>query len=169
MEAHAAPTPGHRNVAQSWTRLVDTGTYVAGIASIYIAYGLLWFYAFKEKLFDQDGHMPAGLAKAYDGTIIDSFPGVDATWVILGVLDLLAFLAFAASLLTGEFLPRKAKPILLSGLAFSMLVFAIMTFGQSIVSNYDGVAGLFTYMGVTAIFYALLRTVSLFNGGRPAD
>jgi hypothetical protein len=165
MAAHAASTPGRRD---AWTRLVDTGTYFAGVASIYIAYGFLWYYAFKEKLFDQDGHMPAGLAKAYNGTIVDSFPGVDATWVILGVLDLLAFLAFVASIVTGEFLPGKAKPILLSGLAFSMFVFAVMTFGQAIVSNYDGVAGLFTYMGVTAVFYGLIRVVPLFREGPAA-
>ena len=74
------------------------------------------------------------------------------------------FLAVVASLVTGEFLPQRRKPILLSGLAFSLLVFAVMTFGQNIVSNYEGVASLFTYMGVTGIVYGLLRFVPMFRG-----
>ena len=70
--------------------------------------------------------------------------------------------------------PGRSSPAMtilgvLDGLAFSMLVFAVMTFGQNIVSNYDGVAPLFAYMGVTAMFYGLLRFVPLFNGGPAAD
>jgi hypothetical protein len=164
MPADAAPARPHRNGTPIWPRLVDTGAYWAAIASVYIAYGFLWYYGFKEKLFDEDGKMPAGLAKAYDGTLIDSFPGLDTTWFLLGVLEALAFLAVVASLVTGEFLPQRRKPILLSGLAFSLLVFAVMTFGQNIVSNYEGVASLFTYMGVTAIVYGLLRFVPMFRG-----
>jgi hypothetical protein len=83
---------------------------------------------------------------------------------LLGVLEGLAFLAFVASLVAGEFLPHRPKPILLSGLAFSMFVFAVMTFGQNIVSNYDSVASLFTYIGVTAIVYGLLWFVPMFRG-----
>ena len=166
MAAHAAPTPApaDRDRTQIWPRVVDTGTYWAAIASVYIAYGFLWYYGFKEKLFDENGNMPAGLAKVYDGTTIDSFPGLNTTWFVLGVLEALAFLAILASLVTGEFLPQRRKPILLSGLAFSMFVFAVMTFGQNIVSNYDGVASLFTYMGVTAIVLGLVRFVPIFRG-----
>ena len=58
---------------------------------------------------------------------------------VLGALEALAFLAIIASLVAGEFLPQRRKPILLSGLAFSMFVFAIMTLGQNLVNN-SGVA-----------------------------
>lgn len=153
-----------REHTQVWPRVVDAGTYWAALASVYIAYGFLWYYGFKEKLFDEDGKMPAGLAKVYDGTIIDSFPGLDATWFVLGALEALAFLAIVASLITGEFMPQRRKPIMLSGLAFSMFVFAVMTFGQNLVGNYESVASLFTYMGVTAIVMGLIRFVPIFRG-----
>jgi hypothetical protein len=175
MSAHSTHTapgaaiPAHRDLTQVWSRVVDTGTYWAGIASVYIAFGFLWFYSFKEKLFDNSGHMPAALANGYQDTFISSFPGLNTTWVILGGLEALAFLAIIASLAAGEFLPQRRKPILLSGLAFSMFVFAVMTFGQNLVNNYDGVASLFTYMGVTAIVYGLLRFVPLFRGGETVD
>jgi hypothetical protein len=169
MAAHAAPVPSQPDRTHAWSRLVDAGTYWAGIASVYIAYGFLWYYSFKEKLFDDDGNMPAGLAKAYTGTVIDDFPGLDTTWALLGILEGLAFLAFVASFLAGEFLPQRRKPILLSGLAFSIFVFAVMTFGQNIVANYESVASLFTYMGVTAVFYGLLRFVPMYRGVGAGD
>lgn len=165
MAANATgPAPAHRDRTHIWTRFVDTGTYWAGIASVYIAYGFLWYYSFKEKLFDDNGNMPAALAKGYKGTLIDSFPGLNTTWALLGALEALAFLAVIASLVAGEFLPQRRKPILLSGLAFSMFVFAVMTFGQNLVNDYEGVASLFTYMGVTAVVYGLLRFVPRFRG-----
>jgi len=40
----------------------------------------------------------------------------------------------------------------------------VMTFGQNLVGNYEGVASLFVYMGVTAIVYVLLRSVPMFRG-----
>lgn len=166
MAAHTqtAPTAGHRDWTHIWTRVVDIGTYWATLASVYIAYGFLWYYSFKEKLFDDNGKMPAALAKGYHGTFIESVPGLNATWTLLGALEALAFLAVIASLVAGEFLPQRRKPILLSGLAFSMFVFAVMTFGQNLVNNYEGVAQLFAYIGVTAIVYALLRFVPMFRG-----
>jgi hypothetical protein len=158
------PAAPERHPGHSWAGIVDTGTYWAGLAAVYIAFGFLWYYGFKEKVFDENGNMPAELAKLYKGTVLDSFPGLDATWTILGILEGLAGLAFIASLVSGEFLPRRRKPILLSGLAFSMFVFAVMTFGQNLVGNYEGVASLFVYMGVTAIVYVLLRSVPGFRG-----
>lgn len=163
-EADRTAGPGRHDSDHLGAHVVDLGTYWAGLASVYIAFGFLWYYGFKEKLFDENGNMPAELAKIYKGTVIDSFPGLDATWTILGILEGLAFLPVVASLVTGEFLPRRRKPILLSGLAFSMFVFAVMTFGQNLVGNYEGVASLFVYMGVTAIVYVLLRSVPRFRG-----
>jgi len=164
MAAHSEPALVHRDRADIWSRVVDIGTYWAGIASVYIAYGFLWYYSFKEKLFDDSGKMPAPLAKGYHGTFIESFPGLNTTWVVLGVLEGLAFLAIVASLVAGEFLPWRRKPILLSGLAFSMFVFAVMTFGQNLVGEFSGVAELFTYMGVTVVVYGLLRFAPMFRG-----
>jgi hypothetical protein len=69
----------------------------------------VWFYSAKEKLFDQDGDMPAGLAKAYAGDFIDRLPGVNTSWLLLGLLDGLAVLIVSASLLSGESCPAGAS------------------------------------------------------------
>ena len=155
MSAHAAPVPKTRAI--HWPDILDAATYWAGIAAAYLSYGFLWFYAAKEKLFDQDGTMPAGLAKAYHGTIIDNTIGVNTSWLLLGLLEGLAFLVVIASLLAGEFMPTRRKPVLLAGLTISMFTFAVMTFGQNVIGNFEGVASLFTYMGVTGVVYAVIR------------
>jgi hypothetical protein len=157
MAAHAANIPETRRHSVGISEALDAATYWAGIAAVYISYGFLWFYAAKEKLFDQDGNMPAGLAKAYHGTIIDTTIGVNASWLLLGLLEAVAFVIVVASLLSGEFLPTRRKPVLLAGLAVSMFAFAVMTFGQNVIGNFEGVASLFTYMGVTGIVYAIIR------------
>src|ERR1700744_1753039 len=155
MAAHAAPVSKSRAI--HWPDILDAAPYLAGIAAAYISYGFLWFYSAKEKLFDQNGTMPAGLAKAYKGTVIDNFPGINATWLLLGLLEAVAFLFVVASLVSGEFMPTRRKPILLAGLTVSMFTFAGMTFGQNLIGNFGGVAELFTYMGVTGVVYAVIR------------
>jgi hypothetical protein len=157
MTAHAeSAAPIARSVSLSG--VADAVTYWTAAAGIYIAYGFLWFYSAKEKLFDQDGTMPAGLAKTYAGHFIADFPGVNTSWLLLGLLEGVAFLVIVASVLTGEFLPsRRHKPILVAGLAISLLTFAVMTFGQNVVGNFDGVASLFAYMGVTGVLLVLVR------------
>src|SRR5918912_4409035 len=155
MAAHAPPLPKSRAIR--WPDVLDAATYWAGIAATYLSFGFLWYYAAKEKLFDQDGNMPAGLAKAYKGTFIDNFPGINASWLLLGLLEAVAFLVIVASLAAGEFMPTRRKPILLAGLTVSMFTFAVMTFGQNLIGNFEGVASLFTYMGVTGVVYAVIR------------
>jgi hypothetical protein len=162
----AAPATGRRTIDR--TAIAEAATYWTGLAGIYLAYGFLWFYAAKEKLFDQNGDMPAGLAKAYRGHFIDSFPGLNTSWLLLGLLEALAFVVVVASLAAGEFLPRRRKPILLAGLGLSMLTFGVMSFAQSMIGANDSVASLFTYMGVTGVIYGLVRFAAPFRGSDAA-
>jgi hypothetical protein len=157
MTAHAESAAPATTRSVSLSGAADAVAYWTAAAGIYIAYGFLWFYSAKEKLFDQDGTMPAGLAKAYSGHFIADFPGVNTSWLLLGLLEAVAFLAVIASLLAGEFLPARRKPILVAALAISLLTFAVMSFAQNMVGNFDSVASLFTYMGVTGVVLVLVR------------
>jgi len=174
MSAHTVPvtTPRRRARAAIGATVMDAAAYWLVAAGIYLSYGFLWYYAAKEKLFDQDGQMPAGLQKAFEGRFLDTFPGLNAAWVLLGILEAVCFLVIVASLVTGEFLPRRGKPILFAGLALSLATFAVMSVAQDMVGNFDSVASLFAYMGVTAVLMAVVRFMPA-RGGRhwtaPAD
>jgi hypothetical protein len=136
---------------------VDTIAYWAVVAAIYMGFGFLWYYSFKEKLFDDGGTMPAGLAKGYAGSFVDSFPGLNATWTILGIVEAVAFLGFLASILTGEFLPARRKPILVAALGVSLVTFALLIFGQEMVGEFESVAQLFGYFGATVVTLLLVQ------------
>ena len=121
-----------------------------------MGFGLLWYYSAKEKLIDQSGVMPEGLAKGYAGSFVDSFPGLNATWTILGIVEAVAFLGFVASAITGEFLPHRRKPILIASLGVSMFTFGLLIFGQEMVGEFDSVAQLFGYFGATVVTLLLV-------------
>lgn len=155
--------PGREEEAAT---LADRAAYLLVIAGIYVTFGFLWFYSFTDKLFDQNGTMPAALKETFSGSFLDSFPGLDASWVLLGVLQAVLFVAVAASLILGEFLPGRRKPILLTSLGLGMLAFGLMLFAQEMVSQFDSVAQLFGYFSGTAVVIVLVLLMPPYRPAR---
>jgi hypothetical protein len=166
--SHPTPEAGRESrlqtVAPVEGRAADALAYWFGLAGVYLTFGFLWYYAAKEKLFDQNATMPAGLKKAYAGSFLDSIPGLDAAWLLLGLLEAVAFLFFAVSLATGEFLPDRRKPLLLSGLGLSIFSFAVMAFANNMIGNFETVASLFSYFTGTAIVVGLVLLMPPYRG-----
>jgi hypothetical protein len=160
MATESAPA-GRRPAA-----LFDDVAYWLTIASVYFLVGVLFFYSGKGKLFDGDAKAPPGIEKQFEGTFVATFPGVDALWAILAVLEFLVFLILLASLLTGEFLPHKRKHLLLVGLALALFTFACLSFGQTSTGNNEGTASIYNYFGATSIIIVL---VLLLPPNRPRD
>jgi hypothetical protein len=153
--------------------LFDDVAYWLTIASVYFLVGVLFFYSGKEKLFDGDAKAPPAIEKQFEGTFVGTFPGVDALWAILSVLEFAVFVLLLVSLVTGEFLPHKRKRILLAGLALALFTFACLSFGQTSTGNNEGTASLYTYFGATAIVIMLVlllppnRPRAWLSGGGP--
>jgi hypothetical protein len=154
--ATATPAVPTRTREGTITHIADRASYWLISAGIYLTFGLLFYYSAKEKLIDNGGTMPAGLAKTFNGTFVASFPGTNTSWVLIGLLEALVFIVIAASVLTGEFLPTRRKPILLSGMALSMFTFAIIAWGENITAGFATVAELFQYLVGTAVLIVLV-------------
>jgi hypothetical protein len=137
----------------SGAAVLDHAAYWIAIASIYVLQGGLWFHSGKSKLFDDDGVMPPPLKKQFDGTFFESLPGLDAAWVLLGVMQLVIFGILVASAVRGEFLMTRRKPLLLTGLATAMLCFAFLLFGDIWTNEFDGAASLYAYFGGTMVIF----------------
>lgn len=137
--------------------IADRTAYWLVSAGIYVAVGVNFYYSGKVKIFD-DGAMPASYAHRFRGTIIDSFPGLDASWIILGDVELAVCAALATSLLRREFLPTRTKPFLFIALALAMLTFSLLLFGEKLTNQYDNVAltGYFAATGVMLILVMLM-------------
>lgn len=158
-ESGGASGPGSRMGWEDWA------IYGLILAGIYFLVGALFFYAGKEKIFDGIG-APPPIEKQFSGTFLDTIPGVDAAWTILGILELGVFVLSLVSLVFLEFMPNRRKPFLLSALALSIFTFSILGIGQNVVGETTGVAELFLYAGATGV---LMGLVLLMPPYRPAN
>ena len=144
---------------------IDRIAYWLTILGGYFLVGVLFFYSGKGKLFDDDGKAPAPLKEQFEGTFIDTFPGVDTAWVILGVMELGVVALMVVSLVLAEFLPHRRKTVLLMALALGMLTFACLSFGQTSTGNNEGSASLYSYFASTAVIFLLVLKLPP-RGGR---
>ena len=136
--------------------IFDGAAYWATLVGVYLMVGGLMFYSGKEKLFDDDGNAPQGIKDQFKGTFIATVPGVDAAWVILGILEFGVFVILVLSLIRLEFLPHREKWLLQVGLAVALLTFACLAFGQTATKQFSGTASLYTYFGSTVVILILV-------------
>ena len=147
----------HTDTVDSSSRMrwEDGAAYGLVLAGIYLLVGVLFFYAGKEKIIDGHG-APAPIAKQFSGTFLDTIPGVDAAWTILGILESLIFILILISLIRLEFMPNRRKPFLLCSLALAIFTFSILAMGQNVTGENSGVAELFIYAAATAVLFGLV-------------
>ena len=136
--------------------MFDGVAYWATLVGVYLMVGGLMFYSGWEKLVDSDGEAPQGIKDQFAGTFIETFPGTDFVWIVLGVLEFGVFVLLLASLARLEFLPHRDKSFLQVGLAFALLTFACLAFGQTVTKQYAGTAQLYTYFGSTVVILILV-------------
>jgi hypothetical protein len=146
-------------------RWEDGVIYGLVLAGIYLLLGVLFFYAGKEKIIDGHG-APAPIAKQFSGTFLDTIPGIDAAWTILGILESIIFILVVVSLIRLEFMPERRKSFLLCALALAIFTFSILAMGQNVVGENSGVAELYIYAGATGV---LMGLVLLLPPNRPAN
>jgi hypothetical protein len=142
----------------------DGIAYWAILVGVYLMVGGLFFYSGKEKLFDEHGHPPAGVAQQFNSTFLGTFPGIHAAWIILGVLEFGVFTLLALSLVLGEFFPHRRKSVMQIGLSVALVTFACLAFGQTSTGQFSGTASLYQYFGATVV---ILILVSLLPPNRP--
>lgn len=130
--------------------------YWATVLGVYLMVGGLMFYSGKGKLFDDDGHAPAGIVKQFDSSFLSTVPGTDAAWVILGILELAVFVVLLVSLVRLEFLPHRAKSAMQVALAIALVTFACLAFGQTATGQFEGTASLYQYFGATVVILILV-------------
>jgi hypothetical protein len=72
-------------------------------------------------------------------------------WAAISILEAVLVIGLAVSLVRGEFLPRRDKPVLMATLAGSIVILGMLLFGQAMVAAHDSVASLFTYVAGTIV------------------
>jgi len=154
---HTAKRVSHPGVSARPTlaAITKVSTYATTLAGIYLSVGFLFYYAAHEKLIANSGTMPAALQKLFSGSFFASVPGDNAAWTLLGLIEASIVVLLLVSLIRGEFLPQRRKPVSVSVLAYSVMIVA-----NAMIGNNATVIELFTYLGVTAIVMFVVRQMS---------
>lgn len=136
-------------------RWEDGVVYALILAAIYLLLGVLFFYAGKEKIIDGHG-APPPIEKQFSGTFLDTVPGIDAAWTILGILESAIFVLIVISLVRLEFMPNRRKTFLLCAQALAIFTFSVLAMGQNVTGENSGAAELFVYAAATGVLFGLV-------------
>ena len=118
------------------------------LLAIQLLFLTVWGFAGIGKLM---AGFPAWFPDKFGLTFVAKFPGLHATFWILAACELVGFLLAVASLLNAEFLPKRHPRILLVMLAWSLLIFVQLSFGQWLTSDFNATAQLFAYFAGTLV------------------
>ena len=146
--------------AASRPGLLDGVGYWLTIGALYSIQVALFYFPAKGKIFDDWLVAPPPIKEQFDGSLIAAFPGTSVAWAILGFLQAAVVVAVVVSLARGEWRPDRTKPLLTAALGLVLVTFALLLFGSSMTSQYESVASLFTYFGVTAGLLVLVRLLA---------
>ncbi|HEV8460688.1 MAG TPA: hypothetical protein VGQ38_08260 [Gaiellaceae bacterium] len=144
--------------------LWDGVAYWCIIIGVYVMVGGLMFYSGKEKLFDDNGKAPEGIKQQFANSFLSTFPGTNAAWVILGILEFAVFALLVLSVISGEFFPHRHKHVMQVALSVALITFAFLAFGQTSTGQFSGTASLYQYFGATVV---ILILVSMLPPNRP--
>ena len=95
--------------------------------------------------------IPPWFGEKFGQTFFASFPGLSATFWILAISEVVAFVLAVLALATGEFLGRRAPRLLQLMLMWSLFVFVQLGFGQWLTSDFNATAQLFAYFSGTLV------------------
>lgn len=146
---------------------MDTIAYYLRYVAIYLMFGLTMGLSSVEKI---TGSAPAWFISQFEDTLVANFPGLEFSWRVAGLLEVLVAVAIIASIATLEFLPDRRKPLLKVALGVAAITFMMLGVGQRISAEFAGAASLFFYFGATmatllVIFHDEKRARSHGSGG----
>ncbi|MCW5558179.1 MAG: hypothetical protein KIT22_10160 [Verrucomicrobiae bacterium] len=124
------------------------GARSVALLAINLLFLMVWGFSGVRKLLQG---FPAWFPEKFGATFLATFPGLHASFWMLVLAELLALLLAVVALLRGEFFGRRL-PLLLQGmLAWSLLVFVQLGFGQWLTGDFASAAQLFAYFAGTLI------------------
>lgn len=130
-------------------------------SSVFVLIGILlaftWGLPGFAKLFGSG--VPNWFNEQFGKTFLATFPGMTVSFYSIAVLECIAAVLAAASLLRGEFLPGRSATILKITLLLSMAIFVQLGFGRRLIESHDDAHSLFMY--ATATLVLLMATLRL--------
>ncbi len=118
------------------------------LLAINLIFLIVWGFTGFDKI---HSGVPSWFGDKFDATFLAKFPGLTATFWMLAVSEVLAFILSLVSLCRGEFLGRRPPTFLSFMLVWSLFIFIQLSLGQWLTSEFNATAQLFTYFGITLL------------------
>lgn len=129
--------------------LLRSGTLLA----INLLYLMIWGFAGLDKI---ASGMPSWFGDKFGATFLGKFPGLFATFWLLTLSELAAFVLAGIALVRLEF-ARMSSPVWLTGTAvWSLFVFLQLGFGQWITKEFNGAFQQFVYFAGTLLALSIV-------------
>lgn len=123
---------------------------------------MIWGFAGISKL--QEG-MPSWFDDKFGKTFLGTFPGLKATFWILTLSELAAFVLAIVALVRIEFLRQRPPTFLAAAAAWSLFVFLQLGFGQWLTGDFNGGFQQFMYFCGTLVALHVVQTTGRNSGG----
>lgn len=136
---------------QASRRLLRQGALLA----INLLFLMVWGFAGLDKAIHGK---PDWFADKFGKTILATFPGLTASFWLLTLTELAAFVLALAALLRREFLADREPKFLGATIVWGLFVFVQLGFGQWLTSEYNATHQLFMYFcGTLVALHFVLR------------
>jgi hypothetical protein len=123
-------------------------TRCGAMLAIHLLFLMVWGFTGIGKVLSG---VPPWFGEKFGQTILARFPGLPATFWLLTVAELVAFILTLLALLTGEFRPGKPPRWTLALLVTSLFIFVQLGLGQWLTAEYTGTQQLFMYFCGTLV------------------
>lgn len=125
---------------------MDLIAYYLRYVAIYLMFGLTMALSSIEKI---TGSAPEWFTEQFGETLVATFPGLEVSWRLAGLLEVAVAALIIVSLAKLEFKPERPKSALKAALGVAAVTFMMLAVGQRISSEFAGAASLFFYFGAT--------------------
>ncbi len=102
--------------------------------------------------------VPSWFEGKFGGTFLSRFPGLKATFWLLALSELFAFVLALLALVRLEFLPKRPAPFLSATLIGSLFVFLQLGFGQWLTREFNGAFQQFMYFSASLLMFHFLTS-----------
>lgn len=144
---------------------LTTALRAAALLAINLLFLMIWGFTGIGKIIDGP---PAWFPDKFGATILARFPGLTATFWLLAIGEVLAFVLAAGSMVRGEFLGKRPPLLLAAMLVWSLFLFVQLGLGQWLTSEFNATQQLFMYFCGTLIALGFVAP-GVEGGRRPRD
>lgn len=124
----------------------------------YVAIYLLFISIFARGAIDKlTEDVPQFFLDGWADTWAASFPGLELSWRLAGVIEASSAVVLLVSIVLLEWLPGRSKEWAKIGIGLGMVLFMMLAWGQQLIGATEGIANLWLYFGTAAAVLVIMQ------------